>query len=139
MEKRHKEERLEVQQYLDFDQGDHQRAIHALQIGSDEALARGMGYPDPLDPEYEKLMYSLAQRQYAEAQAFKTKLDDALKNEPLDNSTITQFRDDYHRLYDGFFTEKTRYSRDYDQAKHLAEDWQALEKNIQDINPKIAR
>ena len=139
MEQRHKDERLEVQQYLDFDQGDHHRAILALQIGPDEALARGMDYPDPLDPEYEKLMYSLAQRQYAEAQAFKTKLDDALKSEPLDNSAITQFRDEYQRLYDGFSTEKTRYGRDYDQAKHLAEDWHAREKNVQDINPKITR
>ena len=84
-------------------------------------------------------MHSLAQRQYAEAQAFKTKLDDALKNELPDDSTITQFRDDYHRLYDGFSTEKTRYSSDYDQAKHLAEDWGALEKNIQRIDPKITR
>ena len=133
LEQRHKEERLEVQQYLDFDQGDHQRAILALQIGPDEALARGLDYPDPLGPEYENLIYSLAKRQYAEAQAFKTKLDDALKNEPLHNSTITQFRDDWHRLYDGFYTEKTRYSRDYDQAKHIAGDGRALEKkNLQE-------
>lgn len=139
LEQRHKEERLEVQQHLDFDQADHQRAILALQIGRDEALARGLDYPDPLDPEYEKLMHSLAQRQYAEAQAFKTNLDDALKNEPLHNSAITQFRDDYHRLYDGFSTEKTRYSSDYDRAKHLAEDWQAPEKNLRNLDPKITR
>lgn len=98
-----------------------------------------MDSPDPLDPEYEKLMCSLAQRQYAEAQAFETKLDDALKNEPLQNSAIRQFRDDYHRLYDGFSTEKTRYRRDCDRAKHLAEYWQALEKNIQNLGPKIIR
>jgi ACT domain-containing protein len=52
-------------------------------------------------------MHSLAQRQYAEAQASKTKLEDALKNQPLRRSAITQFRDDYHRLDDGFSTRES--------------------------------